>query len=197
MDNQLFVRNIRNICKEKGISVSQIEADLKWSPGLISRWSKACPSFDKVAAIVAYLGISFESLLEGEACPPERLPEENLIQRLIKLLEEGTIEWSACGSDTEAAKMITLLADQDCILNQAYYATFQGGYFFLIMAEDDVLPFSPRLYVSPDKATPPELQSDDRVALGPLLFYADKELYTAWNHNKVSQFIKRFLKDTE
>lgn len=197
MDNQLFLRNIRNICKEKGISVSQVETDLKWSPGLISRWSKACPSFDKVAAIVAYLGVSFESLLEGNPCQPQGPPTEDLIQRLIKMLEAGTIKWSVLGPDTEAAKLAAPLADKGCILSQSYYFAFQDGYFFLMMAEDEVLPFSLRLYISPDAATPPELQSDDKAALGPLLFYADREQYESWAHSKVNQFIKLFLKDTE
>lgn len=197
MDNQVFLQNIRNICKKKGISVSQIETDLKWSPGLISRWSRACPSFDKVAAIVDYLGVSFESLLENDDSPPEELPADNLIQRLVRLLEEGIITWSPCESDDMAAKLAESLADNGCIVNQSYYFAYQEGYFFLAMAEDDILPFSPRLYISPDKTTPPLLQSDDRVALGPLFSYADKELYTSWVHSKVNQFIKRFLKDTE
>lgn len=126
MGNQLFLRNIRKICKEKRISVSQIESDPKWSPGLISRWSKACPSFDKVVAIVAYLGVSFESLLENDTSSPEEPPADELIQRLIQLLEAGTIEWSLCESDTEAAKLVGSLTDKGCLVNQSYYFTHQN-----------------------------------------------------------------------
>ena len=197
MDNQLFLRNIRNICKEKGISVSQIETDLKWSPGLISRWSKACPSFDKVVAIVNYLGVSFESLLQSDTGPPEEFPADELIQRIVRLLEEGIIAWSPCESDAEVAKLVAPLTDKCYLVGQSYYFTYQEGFFFLMMEEDDVLPFSLRLYVSPDKATLPVLQSDDRVALGPLLFYADKDLHASWSRSKVNQFVMRFLKDTE
>lgn len=195
MDNHNFVRNIRNICKMKGISISQMETDLGWSVGLTSRWTKACPSFEKVVDIVNYLGVSYESLLEGSDIPAEYPPPPRLIQKLTRLSRKGTIVWQSCENDVVASKMIDLLASEGCLTTPAYCYPYQKGYFFLVMAEDDQIPFSPRLYVSVDQNSPPALESDDRAALGPLLSVVDKELYDSWAASRNRQLIKNFLDD--
>lgn len=66
MSGKRLVENIRRLCARKGISMTRMEQDLGFSPGLISRWSrtKTSPAFDKIAAIVKYLHISYEELLE-------------------------------------------------------------------------------------------------------------------------------------
>lgn len=46
-----LVKRIKWICKEKGISVSQLESRLEFSPGLISRWVRMSPSIDKMLVI--------------------------------------------------------------------------------------------------------------------------------------------------
>ncbi len=195
MDNQRFVRNIRNICKEKGISISQVENDLGWSPGLISRWSKACPSFEKVAAIVAYLDITFESLLEKDPAPREQMSEELLVEKLTELTINEKIVWRPCRENEAMRKRLAPLADRDCLIDVAYYFGFQGGYFLLIMAESDLLPFAPRLYIAPDGNSAPILESDDSEALGPILACVDSELYSSWMLSRKDQFIKRFLEE--
>lgn len=195
MDNQRFVRNIRNICREKGISISQVESDLGWSPGLISRWSKACPSFEKVAAIVDYLNITFESLLENDCAAQEQMPEEQLVEKLEELTIEGKIAWHPCKENERMRKLLDPLADKGCLIDEAYYFGFQGGYFLLVMAEDDQLPFTPRLYTAPDSKAVPILESEDSEALGAVLARVDSDLYSAWMQSRKNQFVKRFLEE--
>lgn len=195
MDNQNFVRNIRNICKKKGISISQVETDLGWSVGLISRWTKACPSFEKVVDIVNYLGVTYESLLEGGDIPEDHTIPPKLLQKLTRLSQKGTITWLPCENDTAASKIIAPLVSEGCLAAPAYCFPYQKGYFFLVMAEDDLTPFSPRLYVAFDRNSLPALESDDGAALGPLLSVVDRELYDSWTVSRNRQMIKNFLND--
>lgn len=196
MDNQKFVRNIRNICKTKGISISQIENDLGWSTGLISRWTKACPSFEKVVDIVNYLGVSFESLLDDSVAPNEQSESKQLVQKLTQLTKSGAIVWQPCESNAIAAEMVAPLADAGGLTGQAFYFAYQEGWFFLVMTEDDLLPFAPCLYISADQNTVPYLESDDKSSLGVLLSYVDNELYTSWTSSRNRQMVRSFLNDT-
>jgi len=196
MDNQKFVRNIRNICKTKGISISQIENDLGWSTGLISRWTKACPSFEKVVDIVNYLGVPFESLLDDSTAPKGQPESKQLVQKLTKMTKSGTIVWHPCESNAIAAEMIAPLADVGGLIGQAFYFAYQEGWFFLVMTEDDLLPFAPRLYISADQNTTPALESDDKGSLGVLLSYVDNELYNSWTNSRNRLMVRNFLNDT-
>lgn len=196
MDNQKFVRNIRNICKTKGISISQIENDLGWSTGLISRWTKACPSFEKVVDIVNYLGVSFESLLDDNVAPEGQPEAKQVVQKLTQMTKSGAITWHPCESNTIAAKIIAPLADMGGLVGQAFYFAYQEGWFFLVMTEDDLLPFAPHLYISADRNTAPVLESDDKASLGVLLSYVDNELYTSWTNSRNRQMVRSFLNDT-
>lgn len=196
MDNQKFVRNIRNICKTKGISISQIENDLGWSAGLISRWTKACPSFEKVVDIVNYLGVSFESLLDDSTALEGQPESKQLVHKLTQMTKSGAIVWHSCESNVIAAEMIAPLADVGGLTGQAFYFAYQEGWFFLVMMEDDLLPFAPRLYISADQNTTPALESEDKVSLGVLLSYVDNELYNSWTNSRNRQMVRNFLNDT-
>ena len=63
MDNDVLVKSIRSICKENGISVSQLEKELNFGAGLISRWVKTDPSLSKIIDIADYFRISIDELI--------------------------------------------------------------------------------------------------------------------------------------
>ena len=103
-----LVRAIRFICKKQNVSVSQMEADLGFSPGLISRWNKTktSPSFDKIAAIMEYLGVTYDELMSSnipeqsanttfihpkdkELCDKLRLESESGRRKWFELRKDG------------------------------------------------------------------------------------------------------------
>lgn len=63
MDNELLVKTIRTLCKDNNISVSQLESDLNFGAGLISRWTKSSPSLDKIIDIADYFNISIDEVV--------------------------------------------------------------------------------------------------------------------------------------
>ena len=61
MDNELLVKSIREICKSNNITPSQLEAELGFGAGLISRWTKSSPSLDKIVDIADYFNVPLTS----------------------------------------------------------------------------------------------------------------------------------------
>ena len=78
---------IKALCKEKKTSVAKLEKQLGFGNGVIGRWDKSVPSYERLAAVasaldvsVAYLtgetddpsaGIKEERPADGEALSPE------------------------------------------------------------------------------------------------------------------------------
>lgn len=60
----VLTENIRETCRRKKISITRMESELGFSPGLISRWSKTktSPAFDKIYEIAGYLGVTINDL---------------------------------------------------------------------------------------------------------------------------------------
>lgn len=194
MDNQKFVATVRRICKAKGLSVSQVENDLGWSAGLISRWNKACPSIEKVAELIAYLGVPFEELL-GDSQSAGQSASTQVVEKLVEWTQKGTADWHLCKEDANVVKLVTMLEIEDASPELSYFYAYHKGYFLLVMTENGNLPLSLRLYLSPDKNTAPCLESDDSEKLALLLYAVDRELYHAWAVNKANQFRQEFLAD--
>ena len=63
MDNEQLVKSIRQLCKNRNIAISQLENDLNFGAGLISRWSKNSPSIDKIVDIANYFHVSIDEVV--------------------------------------------------------------------------------------------------------------------------------------
>lgn len=57
---------IKELAKQKNISIRQIEENLNWGNGVIGRWKKAKPSYDKLEAIADYFNVTVDYLLGRE-----------------------------------------------------------------------------------------------------------------------------------
>ena len=83
--------NIKRVCAELGISVTQLEKET----GLVGirRWDQNIPSVDKVQKVAAFLGVSIDYLVTGkdaaakqpETKTPELPPE--VLEATLKLIE--------------------------------------------------------------------------------------------------------------
>ena len=56
--------NVKNACKERGISVSELEEKLGFARSSIYKWDKHCPSVEKVSKVADYFGVDIKYLLE-------------------------------------------------------------------------------------------------------------------------------------
>lgn len=57
------VKSIRELCKKNSIAISQLEGDLNFGAGLISRWTKNSPSLDKIVDIANYFHVSLDEVV--------------------------------------------------------------------------------------------------------------------------------------
>lgn len=61
--------NIKELCKEKGISTHKLETESGIGRGNIGRWDTSSPTIEKVAKVADYLDTSIDSLVYGEDRP--------------------------------------------------------------------------------------------------------------------------------
>lgn len=61
-----MIEKINKFCKENGISISQLERELGFGKGTISKWKSSSPSLDKVIAIADYFNVDMDYLIGRE-----------------------------------------------------------------------------------------------------------------------------------
>ena len=54
---------IKEICHEKGVSVSAVEKEANLSNGAISKWNKSSPTLDNLQAVAKVLKVKMEELI--------------------------------------------------------------------------------------------------------------------------------------
>ena len=58
----MLYEKIRKLCKEKGVTVTEVERDLGFGRGSLSKIDKHKPSNEKIKALADYFGISQDEL---------------------------------------------------------------------------------------------------------------------------------------
>lgn len=58
----VLYQKIKEIAKEKGIAISEIERKCKFSQGSICKWNAVNPAFDKVISVAKCLDIPISEL---------------------------------------------------------------------------------------------------------------------------------------
>lgn len=96
MDNELLVKSIRKLCKKNNIAVSQLESDLNFGAGLISRWIKSSPSLDKIVDIADYFHVSID-----EVVGRNNIVKDKFLEKLISQTEQQIIQWNVYDNENE------------------------------------------------------------------------------------------------
>jgi transcriptional regulator with XRE-family HTH domain len=60
----LLLKNIKEICKEKKISVASVELNLGFARGYIAKWDEIDPGFSKVKKVADYLHVKLDRLVQ-------------------------------------------------------------------------------------------------------------------------------------
>lgn len=94
-----MVDKIRELCKKNGTSIFKLEKQLGFGNGVIGRWDKAVPNYERLSAVASALGVTV-AVLTGEADEKgiknspstdhsaEAALDEELIRRLLLLTPE-------------------------------------------------------------------------------------------------------------
>ena len=60
--NEKLLTNIKELCKEKGISQRQLQTELNLSAGSISKWRSSNPSYSTLEKVAHYFDVSVDYL---------------------------------------------------------------------------------------------------------------------------------------
>lgn len=77
---------IKTLCKKKGISVSFLEKELRFSNASISKWKKSEPGAESIKKVADYFGVTVDYLISGES--GEESHEYYLNEETAKLAQE-------------------------------------------------------------------------------------------------------------
>lgn len=201
-----LVENIRRICREKGISIMQMESDLGFSAGLISRWNKTktCPSFDKVVDIMKYLDVTYDELMEGEQPYNGRKREktnsdkndDKVIEKLVEGSAGGSIEWEKAGVDmpfeVETNVIFHNMLNYD--VHRIYYAEYMEGWLlFSIQYNEETADILVDIYLLPAAGMDMVRLEAAKDRAMKLLKVIDEEIFNRMNQDKASRMKENLL----
>lgn len=157
MDNEQLVKSIRQLCKNKNIAISQLENELNFGAGLISRWNKNSPSIDKIVDIADYFHVSLDEVVGYK----QNLNDE-FLNKLYHQTEEKVISWKLVTNDSTTEypniKLFDVGADEYQLYDEEeygqkhYVAKYNGGYIIMysFYKYDFLLkPVSVRMFIQP------------------------------------------------
>lgn len=202
-----LVTNIRKIAKRKGISISTLESDLQFSPGLISRWSKTktSPGFDKIMGIANYLDVSIEELMQGiKETNAEKVVEiyqedSYLSKKIAQQSEENLICWENANDEIADFVSIDKLFKQwYCYdVHKVYFAEYINGFIFLaVQFNTHTLIKDIGLYLMPEKGMEPKKVEEDEGFAMKTLRCTDIDLYNTICNKNMEEFRKSILRGT-
>lgn len=62
----MLLEKIKFLCKERNITIAELEREMQISNGSISKWSKSKTSADNILKIAKYFEVTMEFLLNSE-----------------------------------------------------------------------------------------------------------------------------------
>lgn len=199
MDNEILVRNIKDICKARGIATSEIERHFNWSPGLISsRWRSSSPAIDKVAAIAQYLGVTVSYLI-GEEEQAE-LSVVSFLDVLIKTTKQNNIQWIKLSrtSNLLSDDVMNSIYESDDFTNISTYVYKNDEMYYVLLVQwnnkdngsdkNIDMKLTPVVYGE----HPADPYTDENKLLK-LLEYIDYELYHKMLVLKRQEYEKQFI----
>lgn len=197
MDSLLLIDNIRNLCKKNKVSISKLEAELFFSPGLISRWNKSSPSLDKIADIADYFGVSIDELI-GRSNSPSN---DNNLGRFLFLLYQQSIYaetvWEILNPQSMPKELssVTLPKNFTNNLYGCYYTCYQNGFFILAASHtsDGILKLA--LYILPDIYSRFECICSDTDRLTQLYEFLEPRFRTQLTKTKAHNLISSYLQE--
>lgn len=152
MDNELLVKSVRDLCKKNNIPISQLESELNFGAGLISRWTKSSPSLDKIVDIADYYRVTLDEVVGRK----QKLSDD-FLNILCRKTEDKTIEWQIF--DEEVSEyIIKPRPDVDVVIDMnysteiSYFTAYANGFisiYCLCYRNESLNPIELYLYIQP------------------------------------------------
>lgn len=165
LDNKVLIDNIRRLCDEHGIKITNLEKELGFGAGIISRWGNdADPSLSKILQIAEYFKVSIDDIV-GYGY----IIHDKFIEKLIFQTESKIIKWKHYdNSQSENPKQYfepsyesyTFISQKDIddFLEThkeiSYYISINHGYVSIYACyeyQNIIKPFEIKLFIQPER----------------------------------------------
>lgn len=197
MDNELLVKSIRTLCKKNNISISQLENELNFGAGLISRWIKSSPSIDKIVNIADYFNTSIDETI-GRTINAKQNGEQKFIDKLYNETINNSIVW------VDQTDLVPKLIDSDTNIEddgyeyfELYTTQYNQGTIYLYTQYDKekgiINDIDIQLYIQPDKTSELVIQEYDDTKLYDLWHYIQIKFYGKLDETKAEEFKNDFI----
>lgn len=190
MTKEVLINNIKEICKERGISVSQLEANLGFSQGLISRWVRMSPSIDKVLSVADELEVSLDRLT-GRSI---ELSSQGMVEALYEDSKKGKLIWKPDGCGKTLTFPVIWLQELYGLNVFCGYCNYDTSYFVLAGNQDDDSIEIWGLYVLIDEGSVPTRLNIDAEDLLPLYDLIKDQIILKGQEERVKDFCSKFLR---
>ena len=192
-DKEALVERIRCVCREKGISIAQMEKDFEWSQGLISRWTKNSPSVDKVLEVIQYLKVDYKTILgELEYTDQGQAEKKEISEKLYYATEAGKLDWKMCKKDFENSEIRSLLKQNEKC--KVYGTLYDKVYFLLIINREEIGTLEIGVVRGSNGKIRYTEQGTDKW-MEKLLELIDLDEYDIWDETKTEYYVNQFMQD--
>lgn len=136
MNNELLVKSIRDLCKKNKIAISQLENDLNFGSGLISRWAKSSPSIDRIIDIANYFHVSVDEVIGYN-----QNNNDEFLNKLYEQTNTGILVWHSANIAKKTYPKLKIytrindpmsgMYDIEEYNEETYVTQYKNGYFML------------------------------------------------------------------
>ena len=134
-NGESMVENIKTLCREHNIKISDLEKKIGVSKGNISRWAKSCPSpIISLSQIATILNTSVDYILNIECIPPSKSDKNSTLNTLIEKTINREVEWEKI-SYTKGKKIPIINCTNEPTYNnnvQAYSSFFKNNHLIFV-----------------------------------------------------------------
>lgn len=198
MDNEILVKTIRNLCKSNNISVSQLEKELNFGAGLISRWTKTDPSLSKIVDIANFFKLPIDEVI-GRKVPNKSEKSELFIDVLYHNTISNAIIWK-----NETDLVDQLVDDEDCCIDDdgynyydMYTSIINEAKIYLYSQYDKekgkIIDIHIELYIQADSKSDLVIQEYDNAKLYDLWYYIQNKFFGKLDETKAEEFKNSFI----
>lgn len=130
MDNNIIVNSIKKLCKDKNITVSQLEKKIGLSQGLVSKWINTTPSLDKIVDIADYFHVSLDEVVGYKQ-------DDIFLNILHDLTNNRKIKWAIIDMNTKG-KVVNPHKifpfgryDEEKYTEKSYFTKYKEGFIII------------------------------------------------------------------
>ena len=134
LDNKILIENIRRLCEEHNLKITNLEKELGFGAGIINRWGNdADPSLSKIIQVAEYFNVSLDEVVGRSTSDIN----DEFLKVIYKKTSNKDIQWQSFDetNDESGLQQFSHDIEYNCFYSQEEYIDFmeshkQISYYF-------------------------------------------------------------------